>query len=273
MFKALGRLWRYIVAWVTGKVEDLENPEVLLEQARREMQETHAKNRERAIQAITQKNLLEAEVDKITKVVKDLEKKAELALKQGNRELALQLVREKKAQETALESLQASLEQTKQTVEAIKTALRRQEEEVRVKTAQALAMKARWKQSQIQTAINKALDGMSLENVDSNWEAASQRIQKAEAEASARQEMAAQSLQGRVAALQDTQIDHEAEEELAQMERRMGMRSDTVSATETETTQTVQAGNASSVLESDVVKEIEELERKLGNSEGDTSKA
>jgi phage shock protein A len=222
MFKALARFWRYLVAWVTGKVEQLEDPEVLLDQARREMQQTLARNRERAIQAITQKNMLQAEVEKLERTVRDLERKAELALQQGKRDLALQIVREKKAQEGALETMRASLQQAIETVESIKLAIRRQEEEVRVKTAQALAMKARWKQAQIQTAINKALEGISVENIESSWATAEQRIQRAEAEAAARQEMAAQSLQGRIAALQDAQIDHEAEEELAKIEQRLG---------------------------------------------------
>ena len=95
MFKALARFWRYLVAWVTGKVEQLEDPEVLLDQARREMQQTLARNRERAIQAITQKNMLQAEVEKLERTVRDLERKAELALQQGKRDLALQIVREK----------------------------------------------------------------------------------------------------------------------------------------------------------------------------------
>ncbi|MDW8106037.1 MAG: PspA/IM30 family protein [Armatimonadota bacterium] len=252
MFKALARLWRYLVAWITGKVEQLEDPEVLLDQARREMQETLARNRERAIQAITQKNILQAEVEKLERTVRDLERKAELALQHGKRDLALQLIREKKAQEGALQSMRASLQQAIETVESIKLAIRRQEEEVRVKTAQALAMKARWKQAQIQNAINKALEGITIENLESTWSAAEQRIQRAEAEAAARQEMAAQSLQGRLAALQDAQLDYEAEQELAKIEQRLGLRPAETAAT-----------SAVSVEDSDALRELEELERKL----------
>ncbi len=262
MLKALARLWRYLVAWVTGKVEQLEDPEILLDQARREMQETLARNRERAIQAITQKNLLQAEVDKLEKTVRDLERKAELALQQGNRDLALQIIREKKAQEGALASLRVSLQQAIETVESVKQAIRRQEEEVRVKTAQALALKARWKQAQIQTAINKALEGISVEALESSWATAEQRIQRAEAEASARQEMAAQSLQGRIAALQDAQIDQEAEEELKQMEQRLGLR-----PAEAETAPAVQPA---AVADADVLQELEDLERKLQSGQTST---
>lgn len=261
MFKAIARFWRYLVAWVTGKVEQLENPEVLLDQARREMQETLARNRERAVQAITQKNLLQAEVEKLERTVRDLERKAELALQQGKRDLALQIVREKKAQEGALETMRASLQQAIETVEAVKLAIRRQEEEVRVKTAQALAMKARWKQAQIQTAINKALEGMTMESLETSWGAAEQRIQRAEAEAAARQEMSAQSLQGRLAALQDAQIDHEAEAELAKIEERLGMRPAAAANASTANT---------AVDDADALRELEELERKLQAAQGDT---
>lgn len=263
MFKALARFWRYLTAWVTGKVEQLEDPEVLLDQARREMQQTLARNRERAIQAITQKNMLQAEVEKLERTVRDLERKAELALQQGKRDLALQIVREKKAQEGALETMRASLQQANETVESIKLAIRRQEEEVRVKTAQALAMKARWKQAQIQTAINKALEGISVENIESSWASAEQRIQRAEAEASARQEMAAQSLQGRIAALQDAQIDYEAEAELAKIEQRLGMRPATDSVAASAATTPVD--------DSDALRELEELERKLQAAQGENN--
>ena len=259
MFKALARFWRYLVAWVTGKVEQLEDPEVLLDQARREMQETLARNRERAIQAITQKNLLQAEVDKMERKVRELERNAEMALQQGKRDLALQLIREKKAQEGALQSLKASLQQAIETVESVKQAIRRQEEEVRVRTAQALALKARWKQAQIQTAINKALEGITIENLESTWSTADQR---AEAEAAARQEMASQSLQGRVAALQDAHIDAEAEEELRRIEERMGLRPAPA--------QTEQPTVQASVADADVLKELEELERKLQTGDSST---
>lgn len=272
MFKAIGRLWRYLVAWFTGKVESLEDPDVLLDQARREMQEALAKNRERAIQAITQKNLLQAEVEKLEKVTRDLNAKAELALKQGNRELAMQLVREKKAQEGALVSMKESLQTAAQTVESVKTAIRRQEEETRVKTAQALAMKARWKQAQVQTAINKALEGLSVENMESSWETASQKIQRAEAETKARSEMASNSLTGRLAELQDSQVDVEAEEELKKMEERLGLRT---AEAEAVVEQTVSVGGdapaaAPNIAESDVLKELDELEQKIQSGQSET---
>jgi len=91
MFK---RIYRYLRALIFGTLDKLENPEVILDEAVREMKENQVKNRERAVQAITQKNNLQALVDREEKMARDLETKATLALQQGNRELARTLLRE-----------------------------------------------------------------------------------------------------------------------------------------------------------------------------------
>ena len=120
-----GRILNYLKALFGMKLDELEDPEVLLAQAQDEMKAAQAKNRERAVQAITQKNNLQAEVDKTTKAMANLDAKAEMALKNGDRDLALQLVREKQALGTNLSSLQASLASAIEMTEQIKTAIRK----------------------------------------------------------------------------------------------------------------------------------------------------
>ncbi len=58
-----GRIWRYLKALVLGKLDEMEDPEVLLQQAQREMRDNLAANRQRAITAITQKNNLKSLLD------------------------------------------------------------------------------------------------------------------------------------------------------------------------------------------------------------------
>ena len=81
------RLWRYLKALMSGKLDRWEDPEIILNEAVKEMKENQGKNRELAIQAITQRNNLQSEVDKSTRLVAELEKKAMVALQGGNREL------------------------------------------------------------------------------------------------------------------------------------------------------------------------------------------
>jgi phage shock protein A len=258
----LKRFWRYIQALLTGGLDKLEDPEVLLSQAQTEMREMQARNRERAVQAITQKNNLQQMVDDTQKRVDSLQQKAELALKRGDRPLALQLLTEKKQYETTLENLRGSLAQAQETVESVKTAIRREEERIRTRTAEALALKAQWKNNQIQIAMNKALDGMGVDDTSKTFERAQEKIKSANSEASARAELARQRVENRVADLDEAVSNDAAEAELAQLEAKLGLGSTTPVPT-TATVSSASAGDAS-----DIERQLAELEAKVGGGTG-----
>lgn len=218
------RFFQWLKALFNRTMDKLEDPEVMLDQARRDMQETLQANRERAVQAITQKNRLQSMLDEAQKKSIQLEQQATMALKQGNRDLARQFIREKANNDATVQTLTASVAQAQQAVEAVKIAIKRQEEEVRKKTAEALAMKAQWKQAQIQNSISKALEGLTFENQLESFGAAAEKIRDAQAEAAARNEMQATSVQGKIMQMEDQAIDYAAEEELQKLEERLGMR-------------------------------------------------
>ena len=227
------RFFRWLKALFNRGMDRLEDPDMMLDQARRDMQETLVANRERAVQAITQKNRLESMLNEAKKKSDQLEAQAGMALKQGNRDLARQFIREKASNDATLATLQSSYEQALQTVDAVKIAIKRQEEEVRRKTAEALAMKAQWKQAQIQSSISKALEGLTFENeYEGSFAAARDKIKDKQAEAAARQEMMSSSLTGKMMQMEDTAMDYQAEEELRKLEERMGLSGPTTTGTE-----------------------------------------
>lgn len=268
----MGRFFRWLKAIFNRGMDKLEDPEVMLDQARRDMQQTLNSNREKAVQAITQKNKLQMMVDDSTKKSNQLESQATMALQQGNRELARQFIREKANVDATLTTLQGSLVQATQAVEAVKVAIKRQEEETRKKTAEALAMKAQWKQAQIQNSISKALEGLTFENQLESFGAAADRIRDAQSEASARQEMMASSIQGKIVNMEDQALDYEAEAELQKLEERLGMRGakETVSPEIPETVQVTEGGPAQAtepaaeaVPASEIDAQLEELEKRV----------
>jgi phage shock protein A len=252
----MGRFFNWLKALFNRMMNKLEDPDLMLDQARRDMQETLRANKEKAVQAITQRNNLQAMVDENERKTALLEQQAVTALKQGNRDLARQFLREKANFASTLESLKASLAQANQTVDVVKVAIRRQEEEVRKKTAEALAMKAQYKQAQIETSINKALEGFTTEAQFGTFEAAAERIRDARSEASARQEMMAESIQGKVMQMEDKSFDYAAEEELKKLEERLGMATPPASAPQ-----------ATDEVHTDVDKQLEELENKMNQSQ------
>jgi phage shock protein A len=257
--------------WLRGifnrTMDRIEDPDIMLDQAKRDMQAALQGNREKAVQAITQKNRLQGMLEEKKKESAQLERQAAMALQQGNRDLATQLMREKMNSDAIVTQLQTSYDQAAQTVEQVKIAIKRQEEEVRRKTAEALAMKAQWKNAQIQSSITKALDGLTFENEFEGFGAVKDRIATAQSEAAARQEMLAGSLQGKVMGMEDKSRDMEAESELMKLEERLGMHPATTATVET---QTVSVGGATpppppggGATLSEAEKELAELEKRL----------
>jgi phage shock protein A len=269
------RFLNWIKALFNRAMDNVEDPDMMLDQARRDMQAGLIANREKAVQAITQKNRLQQMLEDHRTKAKQLEGQATMALKQGNRELAAQFMREKINNDSIIAQLQTSFDQAAASVEQVKLAIKRQEEEVRKKTAEALAMKAQWKNAQIQNSIAKALDGLTFENQFESFGAAAEKIRMAQSEAAARQEMQGESIHGKIMVMEDKAKDFEAEAALDQLEQRLGMKPSTTPTVEA--TQSVSVGPTASgqppapagpgtsdpSVTSEAEKQLEELEKRL----------
>jgi phage shock protein A len=265
----MGRFFNWVKALFNRTMDRVEDPDIMLDQARRDMQGALIANREKAVQAITQKNRLASMLDEVKKKSAALESQATMALKQGDRDTATVFMREKMNNDQVVTQLQSSYDQAAATVEQVKVAIKRQEEEVRKKTAEALALKAQWKQAQIQTSISKALDGLTFENQFEGFGAAQERIREMQSEASARQEMMGSSMQGKVMAMEDKARDLEAESELDRLEERLGLRP---ASTEQPQTVSVTTGTppaapldaaADAAANSEAERQLDELEKRL----------
>lgn len=249
------RFFRWLKALFNRGMDKLEDPEIMLDQAKRDMQETLIQNREKAVQAIAQRNRLQSMYDEQVRKSAQMENQAAGALKQGNRDLARNFIREKASVDASIESLKPTLAAATETVDQVKIAIKRQEEEIRKKVAETLALKAQWKTAQIQSSITKALDGLTFENeYEGSFAAARDRIKDKQAEASARQEMFGQSVQGKIMAMEDAAMDVQADAELAKLEERLGL------ATPAVTTDVPAATT-------DVDTQLDELEKRLNQGQ------
>ncbi len=246
-------------SWLKGifnrTMDKVEDPEVMLDQARRDMQQALVGNREKAVQAITQKNRLQGLMDAAVQKSATLESQAAAALRQGNRELARQFMREKATNDSTLETLRSTLATATETVEQVKVAINRQQDEVRKKTAEAMTLKVQWKQAQIQSAITKSLEGLTFENeYEGSFASARDKIADKQAEASARQEMYAGSLQGKIMSMEDQAMDYAADEELKKLEEKLGLAKPNIQTTTASTT---------TVAPDSVDAQLAELEKRL----------
>jgi phage shock protein A len=243
-------------------MDKLEDPEMMLEQAKRDMQATVQQNQEKAVQAITQKNMLENMLNEQKKKSQSLENQAGMALKQGNREVATQLMREKMNVDASIAQVQQSYDQAVTTVDQIKIGIKRQQEEVRKKTAEAMVLKTQWKQAQIQNSISKALEGLTFENQFEGFGAVTERIREKQSEAAARQELQSESLSGKMMQLEDASRDMEAESELSKLEERLGLRP---ASTVEVPAETVTVSDGAGASQSEAEKALADLEKRLNS--------
>lgn len=138
--------------------EDLD-VSVYLDRAKQQMAKMHARHKERAIQAITQKNNLLNQVEGLKKTLTNLDEKIAMA---GYEELAEKFRQERREYEQSLVTAEEILAQAEETAEQIKVAIQREEELIRQQTADVLALKAKWGQADIQLEMERELRRMGV---------------------------------------------------------------------------------------------------------------
>ena len=144
----LERFWSYIKSLMSGGLDKRENPELLLEQAQNAMREAQAQNRMRAVEAVTAKNYLQQQVKDTQKRIDNLSEKADAAEKRGDLALAQSLRRERDRFQKSLDTMETQLARAIEISERVKNSIQREEEKIREKTAEALALKAQWRNTQ-----------------------------------------------------------------------------------------------------------------------------
>jgi phage shock protein A len=169
------RFWKTVRAWLVGTdameayAPDQDDPEALLERAQREMQELHARNRDRAVRAITQKNNLQQLVDDTQKRVATLQGKAEAADNLGDSETASKLRAEAAEFLRTLDQTRDSLEQAIAAAESVKETIRHEEQRIRLKTSQAMALRTQWKALQLQQELVRAARNAREQTADGTF--------------------------------------------------------------------------------------------------------
>ena len=267
------RGWRYFIALLQGKLDQWEDPEIILNESMRQMKENQVKNRELAVQAITAKNNLQAEVDRLERTSAELERKATMLLGAGNRDGAKELLKQKAINDQTLVSMRTNLMSANEASEKVKTAIRQEEERFRQRTAEALALKANMKTAQIQIQINKALDQFQFSDTENGFASVKDRITTMQSEANARAEVGATSLDAKLREIEVGQMDVEADRMLAELEMKQANPAANYNTAPQTQYQTVGGNGAASssngastpnAPESDIDRQLRELEEKLG---------
>ena len=164
------------------KKEPTDTAEALLAQAQGQMRDAQAKNRARTVQTITQKNNLQALVDQTQKRLDQLVEKAESPAAFADEKMQRSLRAEQDKLQSSLAEMQAALASAIGAAEAVKTAMRREEELVRLKVTEALALGAAEKQARIEIALAKSRLALTTSLATDLFVQAREKIQQTKAQ-------------------------------------------------------------------------------------------
>jgi phage shock protein A len=131
--------------------------ELLLQRAQEEMRAVHIKHRERAVQAITQKNCLLQMMDDRRRQIKELHDRASKAESRGQHDRAAQYRDEADRYAETLNPMAAQYREVVEWLDEVKAEVKAEEERIRQETAQAIALQAQWKIAQIEQTISRRL--------------------------------------------------------------------------------------------------------------------
>lgn len=217
-----------IATLIKSNLNDLisrsEDPEKMLEQIVLDMNTQLLEAKKQVAVSIADEKRLRAQADQQRQIVADWEKKAMLAVRANNDELAREALARKKEHGTLAEQFEQQWAKQKQAVDQLKLALRALNSKIEEAKRKKGLLIARKKRAEAQRAIQETMSGLRTNSAFDAFDRMSSKIEQMEAEAEAGAELAEQ-YSGDVLAQKFQQLEATsgADEDLLELKRKMGL--------------------------------------------------
>ena len=213
------RLWQIIRANINSLVSGAEDPEKVLEQTVKDMQNDLVKLRQAVAQAIATQKRTERQCYQAQSTADEWYRRAQLALQKGQDNLAREaLTRRKSYQETAT-VMKVQVEQQKQVVEKLKQNMRQLEQKISEAKLKKNMYIARARSARASEKLNEMLGSVNTGNTLSAFEQMEEKIMQLEAKSEAMAELGSDSLEKQFVSLE--RDDNDIETQLEAMKAEM----------------------------------------------------
>ena len=211
------RIARLIKANLNALISGAEDPEKILTQLLEEMAKQLAEARQQVAVAIADEKGLAKRLQAEKDIATEWERRAMLAVRANNDELAKEALARKQEHAALVEQYQAQWQKQKTSVEQLKLALRALNNKIEEAKRKKSLLVARQKRAEAHSKIQETLSG--LKNA-SAFEAFDQMEAQAEATNELAEEYSGDALAQRFGELEST---HRADEDLLALKRKMGV--------------------------------------------------
>lgn len=234
----IDRLSRLIRANVNDMIDRAEDPEKMLDQILRDMQNNIQTARGQVASMIAQEKELEADMKETRTLAIQWGAKAQRSVDAGRDDLAREALRRKRDNDENARVYAQQYQAQTQMVEKLKSQLRQLESKYQTTMSQRDSMIARQRRAKAQTQVTQSLTSLSPMNPSNELDRMERRIRSQEAQASAMGELAATSFDPQ---FNELDYDVDIEEELAALKLGQGALDDDLDA--------LKSGSASSLPE------------------------
>jgi phage shock protein A len=220
MWNRLKRLFRSIFGGIIDKAED---PELILQQLIRDMNDEVPRMRENVAQVMATERRLAREIEANSTKLTEIDRKIKAAIRTGHDDIATQLISEMQTAQKALDTSKQNYEQAKAASAKARDFLDTYMGQVRKKQADAMQLIAASKQAAMQERLAQTMAGFQLGDDSQTFDDMREKIANRVAAAEAKAELASSSLDSRMQNIDRELANIEAQDTLLAYKRQMGL--------------------------------------------------
>jgi phage shock protein A len=218
------RLAQLIRSNINDLISKSEDPEKMLNQVVLDMNNQLVEAKKQVAASIADEKRLAKQAEQELSNAAEWERRAMMALRAGNEELAKEALARKKEHDTLAVTFKDQWQKQKQAVDNLKAALRMLNDKIEEAKRKKNVLIARKKRAEAQKAIQETMSGLKDQSAFETFDRMAQKIDQLEAEAEAGEELA-EEYTGDVLASKFSQLEKTAgaDDELAALKRKMGL--------------------------------------------------
>jgi phage shock protein A len=218
------RIAQLIKSNLNDLISRSEDPEKMLNQVVLDMNNQLVEAKKQVATTIADEKRLAKQAEQETSNAAEWERRAMMALRAGNEELAKEALNRKREHDELAKTFQDQWQKQKTAVEQLKRALRALNDKIEEAKRKKNVLIARKKRAEAQKSIQETMHGLRDQSAFETFDRMGAKIDQMEAEAEAQGELA-EEYSGDVLASQFSKLErtHSADEDLMALKRKMGL--------------------------------------------------
>jgi phage shock protein A len=220
MWNRLKRLFRSIFG---GIIDTAEDPELILQQLIRDMNDEVPKMRNNVSQVMATEKRLEREIQASQTSLNEIDNKIKAAIRTGHDDIAAMLIGELQLKQKTLETTKQNYEQAKLASAKAREFLDNYMAQVRRRQTEAMQLISAAKQAQMQEKMAQTMSSFQLGDTSQTFDDMREKIANRSAAAEAKAELAATSLDAKMQNIDRELANIEAQDMLLSYKQQMGL--------------------------------------------------